>query len=126
MSYGSIEVIGLNQLVRTLRQAGHDLGDLKQASARAGQTVSQWAAVTAPRRTGALGGAVRSSARASTAVIRAGSSGVPYAGPIHWGWGRRHIAANPWVSRAAQDTQPAWLPAYVTDVQRALDKVKGA
>jgi hypothetical protein len=121
----TVEVEGLARLQSTLRRAELDLGDLKDANARAGAMVAQWAAVRAPRRTGRLGMSVRSARQAKAAVIVAGSASVPYAGPIHWGWPARHITAQPWISDAAVETQPSWLPVYAGDIQRVLDTVRG-
>jgi hypothetical protein len=123
---GQIRVEGARELRRTLKRAGDDLADLKEANARAAQIVAQWASVTAPRRTGALGQSVRPNRAAGRARITGGSAAVPYAGPIHWGWPRRNITAQPFISEAAVATQPAWLPAYRDDVQRVVDRVKGA
>ena len=80
----------------------------------------------APQRTGRLAGNIRPAKQAQRARIMAGSSGVPYAGPIHWGWPARNIAENPFISRAAQATEPEWTQAYLEDVQAALDRVRGA
>jgi hypothetical protein len=122
----TVAIEGLDQLVRTMRKAGRDLSDLKAASQKAAQTVAQWGAVTAPRRTGTLGASVRGRGVANKAYIAAGGAAVPYAGVIHWGWPGHHIAAQPWLSQAAQDTEPAWSADYERDVQAALDKVTGA
>lgn len=126
MTQPLVRVEGARELRRTLTRAGGDLEDLKDANARASQMVAQWAAVTAPRRTGALGGSVRPNRAAGRASIAAGNAGVPYAGPIHWGWPARRIGAQPWIAEAAAATQPSWLPVYEDDIQNVLDKVKGA
>jgi hypothetical protein len=120
------EVQGLTRLVSTLRKAGADLTDLKDANAAAGRTVADWASVTAPRRSGALGSSVRAARRVSGARVLGGGAAVPYAGPIHWGWPARNIEAQPFISKAAQSTEPAWVQTYLDDVQQALDSVKGA
>jgi hypothetical protein len=56
----------------------------------------------------------------------AGNAAVPYAGPIHWGWPARRITAQPFIQEAAVATQPAWENAYLEDMQRVVDRVKGA
>jgi hypothetical protein len=120
-----VQVEGLRTLSTTLRRAEQNLDDLKDANARVGAMVAQWASVRAPRRTGRLGQSVRAGRQAGAAVVSAGTAAVPYAGPIHWGWRSRHITAQPWVSEAAVETQPAWLPVYQADIQKVLDTVKG-
>lgn len=122
----SIQIEGLAALVRSLQRAGVDLSELKDATRAAGEIVAREAEARAPRRSGALAGSVRAMRQVRRARIQAGTSRVPYAGPIHWGWPARHIGAQPFVSDAAQATEPQWTAQYVKDVEAALAKVKGA
>ena len=120
-----IRIEGLDALVRTMRKAGVDISELKAAHIRAGQIVADRAAELAPRRSGKLAGSVRPAKQAKRARIQAGSAKVVYGNPIHWGWPARNIEANPFISNAAQQTEPEWTKAYLEDVQAALDKVRG-
>jgi hypothetical protein len=122
----TVRVDGLDRLVSTMRKAGRDLGDLKEANAAAGRIVAASAVGRAPRRSGALAGSIRASRQARRAQVVAGRASVPYAGPIHWGWPARGIGANPFLSDAAQATEATWVPLFLKDVQAAVDKVKGA
>lgn len=121
-----IRVTGLDTLIRTMRRAGDDLAELKDAHVRAGEIIATEAARRAPRRSGNLAGSVRAMRQARRARVQAGRTTVPYAPPIHWGWPNRNIAPNPFVSEAAQATEGEWLPVYLRDVQAALNRVKGA
>lgn len=112
-------------LRRTLRAAGRDLADIKAAHRAAGNVVRGRATGTAPRRTGRLAGTIRVGATATSAYVRAGRASVPYAGPIHWGWPRRGIAPQPWLSEAATDTETVWIYFYEKEIQNALRKVHG-
>lgn len=80
------------------------------------------AAAFAPRRTGRLSNATVSTSTPFRASL---SNRLVYAQPIHWGWPRRNIAAQPWLQNAARATEPAWLEIIATAVQRSLDNVKG-
>ena len=122
----TVHVEGLAELSRTMKRAGDDITELKDAHTRAAQIVADRATSLAPKRTGRLAGNVRTSKQVQRARIMAGSQAVPYAGPIHWGWPARNIDANPFISNAAVDTQEQWLKAYQEDIQAALDKVRGA
>lgn len=122
----TVRVEGGRELRATIRRACGDLEDLKAANSRAAGMVAQWASVTAPRRTGALGSSVRPGRAAGRARVSGGGASVPYAGVIHWGWPQRRITAQPFISDAAVSTQPAWLPVYLHDIQHALDRVRGA
>lgn len=120
-----VKVEGLDELARTLKRAGHDLTELKDAHWRAANIVAQRAESIAPRRSGNLAGSIRAARQAKRARVQAGRASVPYAGPIHWGWPAHNIEANPFMSKAAQSTEAEWAKAYFDDVQAALDKVKG-
>lgn len=121
----TVRVVGLPRLVATLRAAEVDLDELKVATSAAGQIVLAAATATAPRRTGRLASSGKASKNRRRATITFGAAAVPYAGPIHWGWPRRHIAANPWVSKAAQATEPTWTQAYVRELDAILARVEG-
>ena len=120
------KVEGLGTLLRTLKKAGLDIEELKDANAAAAEMVAAAAMASAPRRTGLLGSSVRGSRKARGATVMAGRASVPYAGPIHWGWPARGIAANPFISDAATSTETRWVAIYQRDVQKALDHVRGA
>jgi hypothetical protein len=121
-----VRVEGGRKLRGALKAAeGALLDDLQALHARIGSTVTPVAAANAPRRSGALAGTIRSSGTKAGAVIRAGYAAVPYAGPIHWGWPKRHIEPQPFLSEAAQATEPQWLADYLSEVQGILDDAAG-
>lgn len=120
-----VEVDGLGKLKRELRGLGDDLADLKDANAAAGQLVAHAAAPRAPHRTGRLAASIRANRAAGKATILAGGARLIYAGPIHWGWPGHHIEANPFISAAATDTEPQWLPLYEANIQKVVDGIAG-
>lgn len=70
-----------------------------------------------PVRTGRLRGSVKPGVRVSGMSIRAGTpKGIPYAGPIHFGWKKRNIQPNKFIYRGAQKS----LPEFVEEVQGIL------
>ena len=120
-----ITVEGARNLRRTMKRAGADLGQLKDAHQAAGRIVVGAARVSGPARSGALVGSLRASRAAASATIRAGGARVPYANVIHWGWPGHNIAAQPWVTTAAQATEPEWTAAYQTAVDRVIATIQG-
>lgn len=126
MSKPAMEVEGARQLRRTLKRAGADLADLKAAHADVAALVASRARPRAPRRTGALDATTRSSGTQAAAIVRAGTAGVPYAGPIHWGWPARGITAQPWIADTAADTEDAWARTYLRALEHIIDQVEGA
>lgn len=120
-----VQVEGGRALRRSLRAAGDDLSDLKDAHTESARIAAGAAQVRVPVRTGRLRATVRSSGTLSAGVIRAGRASVPYANPIHWGWPARHITAQPFASHGAQASQPQWVPVFEAALHRALQKVHG-
>jgi hypothetical protein len=116
-----IRITGARELTRAMREAGEELDDLKAANTAAASIVLN--AANPPRRTGRLA----ASGRASRARARARVTySKVYAAPIHWGWPRRGIEGNPWLSRAAQSTEPVWRATYVQALNQIVDRVNGA
>jgi hypothetical protein len=124
MAQQPVRVVGAAQLRRALKRAGADLADMKAANEAVARTVAHAAADRAPRRSGRLASSIRGNRAVSTAVVRAGSARVPYAGPIHWGWHRRNIKANPWISKAAQATEPVWVAEYKSAVDQIIHRIQ--
>jgi hypothetical protein len=126
MAEDAVRVEGLGPFIRAMREAQVDLDDLKDATQKAGSIVLAAATSRAPRRTGTLAGSGRASRAARRAIVRFGSARVPYAGPIHWGWPRRHIAAQPFALDAARATEPMWLAGFTRDLERIANQVEGS
>lgn len=121
-----VRVEGAAQLRRTLRRAAGDLTELKAAHGRAAAIAGGRARQEAPQRSGRMARTVRWGASNTAATIRAGNNTrVRYAGVIHWGWPRHHIAAQPFAAEGAKVTEPIWVSVYEDAVQRILDRVKG-
>lgn len=125
MATTGVRVEGLDTLVRTLKKAGVDVADLKDASKKAGDTVTSAAVGRAPRRTGRLASSVRPSRLAKGVRVSVGRATVPFAGAIHWGWPARNITAQPFLTDAAKQTEPVWVAQYLEDIEKILDGVKG-
>jgi hypothetical protein len=118
-----VEVHGLARLVSTMRRAGVDLADMKQANARAGEIVAVAGRQAVPRRTGALGATIRPANQARKAVVRAGGSGLRYARFAEFG--SKKIRAYHYLYGSAVRTQPQWVDAYEADLARIIATIKG-
>lgn len=126
MSASTVRVVGRKKLARELKQLQGDTADLKAANSAVAALVASAASARAPRRTGRLASSVRGNRAAGKATVAAGGARLPYAGPIHYGWPARGIEAQPFVTDAAQRTEPIWLPLYEREIARAVAKVRGA
>lgn len=120
------EVVGIKgakAMRRDLKKAGFDLAELREPHMSAARTVATAAKPMTPHRSGALAQSVRPGATRTAGVIRAGKKTVPYANPIHWGWYERKIRSQPWLSLAAQRTEPTWLPAFIKAMNEAIENM---
>lgn len=78
----------------------------------------------APRRSGDLAGSIRTvGGTQKTGRVFAGSAKVPYAGPIHWGWPRRNIEPQPFLSEAVGDTLPQVRDIFGGRMREILDQI---
>lgn len=128
--YGGLTVEGGRELRRTLRQAGSDLTELKEANKRAADIVAAAAPARAPRVSGRLASSIRGAGTKTAGIVRAGNNrksatGIRYALPIHWGWPKRNIKANPFLSDTAQQTEEKWMKEYEIDIEKIVNLVKG-
>jgi hypothetical protein len=118
----SVKVEGLNTLVRAMRAAGKDITDLKEANRQTGAIIASAAAARAPRRSGKLASRIKAAKQQNRVRIMVPAS-VPYAGPIHYGWPKRNIAAHTFLIDAAEATESEWVEFYQAAVQDVLDTV---
>lgn len=125
MSEPALRVEGARQLRSTMRRAGADMRDLTAVNREVADIVAGAGKGSTPYRTGRLAGTVRPGATQTMALARAGGARTPYANPIHWGWYRRGIKPQPWLSQAAQSTEPIWFARFEAGISRLLDKIKG-
>lgn len=125
MSSPVYKVEGGRELRRTLRQAGDDLQDLSKAHREAAEIAAKASSALAPVRSGRLRDTIRAAGTKTAGIVRAGFKRIPYAGPIHWGWTKRNIKPNPFISQGAQDSEGRWIRVYEDAVDQALEKVKG-
>jgi hypothetical protein len=121
-----VQVQGARELRKALKQVEGGLEDLKATHERIAQVVTPVGRREAPRRSGRMAGSVRGSGTKTQAVVRAGGARLPYGGPIHWGWPKRHIKAQPFLTDAGKQTEPTWTRIYQQDTQRLIDRAAAA
>ena len=118
-----VRIQGAARLASTLDTAAAKMGDLPGIADAAGIITSAGRA-GAPRLTGRLAGSLASSRSGKNAAQM--TSPLVYAVPIHWGRPAHDIAANPFLVRAAEQTETQWVGAVEKSAQDVLDRVQGA
>lgn len=132
-----ITVEGAAQLRRTLRRAGSDLKDLKDANAKAAKIAAQASAALAPKRSGRLAATIRSSGTKTQGILRAGAARAPYANAVHWGrkwWPnktspratRSTMRPQPFLSDGARNSEGQWIRVYEQDLEEIIHRIEGA
>lgn len=127
-----IDTYGIDELRDALR-------DFDQAALRMVSTAARWAAqvvaadarTRVPRRTGRLARTIRPSGRRGYALVRAGR-GIPYEGPIHFGWNRHRdrarrirggpISAQPFLTDALAARRAEAVATFERSLQELLDR----
>lgn len=120
------ELQGGAELSRTLTAAAEGLTDFSRPNRDVASIAARSSAALAPVRSGKLKRTITASGSKTAAIIRAGAFGVPYAGPIHWGWPGRHILPQPFLSDGTQNSEGRWIPVYESYVDEYLSTIKGA
>lgn len=87
---GGIRVTGLNEVLRSLRNLGIGLDELRPAFQKIAEKGAELARGFAPKVTGRLAGSTRGNRAVRRATVTSGRGGsVPYAGPVNYGWNGR-------------------------------------
>lgn len=118
-----VKVDGLNKLLRALEKLDDAAKqDFKDAGKQAGQIVADQAKIEVPVLTGRLQGSIKAGLTGRGAKVYAGRASVPYAGPIHFGWGRRNIYPNPFLYRAADKRIDEVVDRYLTEIYNVWNR----
>ncbi|MGP5928908.1 hypothetical protein [Corynebacterium glyciniphilum] len=131
-----VNVYGAQRLTRTLKKADLDVKRLTRINRQAASTVAAAARLRAPLgvktsksrkryRPGKLRASIRAGATTRAGVIRAGGTRVKYAQAIHWGWPKRNIQPDYYISDAAIATEPVWIKDYESHMNKVVKSVKG-
>ena len=123
----SVKIEGLSKLQRDLRKLSTDALDLNkeeflETNKRVAEIIIGESKKYVPVLTGALAQAVRNASTKKSAKVRAGNVGVPYAGPIHFGWPSRGIRPNPFFYDAIDNRRDEVRDRYVDLVDKLTMK----
>lgn len=126
MPIQGIKIDGLRELQKRAHQDGPAAKkELREASKEAATMVRNAAVPLAPRgKTRRLAKSVGVVVSQTTAAVKAGSATrVPYAGPVHFGWPLRGIAAQPFLYRAMKGRLRAIRQNYERRIERLAQRL---
>lgn len=122
---GEIEVVGLKQLVKQLKNLEPQLvDDLKALNKELAEDVAGEARNLVPVRSGALLKTIRTGANVRSGIVRAGKKTVAYGAPIHFGWPKRHIKPQPFLYEALDHRRDDVLQAYQKGVAKITEAIQ--
>ncbi len=121
MAVVSVEIAGLNRLVRDLQAIGVDVDDLKDAFQAVATEAADVIRSGVPVRSGRLAASIRPNRSKNKAVVAAGRGAVPYAAPINYGWPRRNIAGAFFMQRADAFTD-RWVEMITQGIEEAIER----
>ena len=98
MAEANISIQGVKEVTDSLDKLARDLGSNIELNKELSTTLSQKASAMAPKLTGALASSIVGNPSAEKAQILAGSAAVPYAGVIEYGWPKKNIQAQPYLT----------------------------
>lgn len=114
----TVTIDGLNQLRRALKSLEPEAAaGFRQAGYASATIVADEAKTIVPVLTGRLRDTIRAALIESGGKVRAGIKSVPYAGPIHFGWGRRNITPQPFLYSAIDSRRDEVLDTYLAHLE---------
>lgn len=122
MATGGVRVEGLTKVTRALKGLGLEVDDLKDAFATIAREATEVIARKAPHKSGRLASTVRGNRAQNKAVVRAGKSAVPYAGPINYGWPKRGISASLFMQRGDAEYAPQAVKRLEQELESAITR----
>lgn len=118
-----VVVTGDEQVRAQFKALGFKVSDLSAAFGQIAAEVAGDARATAPKVSGRLAGNVRPGRAKTKATVAVGGAGVPYAGPINYGWRARNIAPTRFMNKAADDKADSSAVTLAREIQRLIRSV---
>ena len=112
-----INLIGVKEAQAAIDKLAVELEKNITLNKELSTTLAQKASAMAPRLTGALASSVVGNPSEQKAQILAGSSAVPYAGVIEYGWPAKNIQARPYLTKAVNDNMNYIIAKYEDNIK---------
>ena len=127
---GGVKVEGLSSVQRQLRKLADDVdyqaAEFLSVNKAIAAAVAGDSKKFVPVLSGNLAASIREAATKKSAKVKAGggkgSSGVPYAGPIHFGWPARRIKPQPFIYEATDGRRREIAMKYAERITQIRNK----
>ena len=120
----AVELIGGRELRRAFNEIGDAANDdLKGVNQRAAQIVLNRALPNIPVRSGKLKKSAKAIGTKASGRVQIGTKArTPYALPIHWGWPKRNIKPNRFLTNALDETKDQVREQYTREMNDLMRK----
>lgn len=118
----AVAVLGLTTFqVQLAKLEGDLLKEVPKMAKEAAMPVAREAVRLSPvGETGRLARSIRPQGQRRAALVAAGSSAVPYAGPIHFGWAKHNIAPQPFLYDALDKRSQEVIESFQKQVDELI------
>jgi hypothetical protein len=123
------KIDGNRELRAKMRRAEEDVTQLKDLHQEIADDIAAVSKQKVPVRSGRLKNSIKPKAYASLARVEAGNrskarrTGVPYAGPIHFGWASRGIRPQPFMYEALDLRREAVIDRYEAEIKALVNRI---
>jgi hypothetical protein len=118
----SFSIDGVKEVQSSLDKIEKGIRENLELNKELSKTLAQKASAVAPRLTGALASSVLGNPSTERAQIVAGSSTVPYAGVIEYGWPERNIKPQPYLTKTVNDNLGYIVKKYEDSIKDIVKK----
>ncbi len=116
----SVVVKGVDNIQLLLSKLGKDIESNSELNKNISSFVAKKASAIAPKLSGALASSIVGNGTSERAQIVAGSSTVPYAGVIEYGWPQKGREARPYLMPAVNNNMKEIVQEYGKGIDQAI------
>jgi hypothetical protein len=122
MAEVKVTVKGVDALTVKLLKFSEDVENAQVFGNEIGRVIVADASAMAPKRSGALAASIGSTVTSTGIQVYAGSESVPYAGVIEFGWPRKNISSQPYLTPAVYNNMDSIVRKYEDGISKTIKK----
>lgn len=120
MAEFKVVVSGIENVQALLSKVSKDIENNSELNKKVSSIVAKNASAIAPKLSGALASSIVGNGSSERAQVVAGSSAVPYAGVIEYGWPQRGREAKPYLRPAVNNNMKQIVQEYSEGIDKAI------
>jgi hypothetical protein len=120
MAEFKVVVSGIENVQALLSRVSKDIESNSELNKKVSSIIAKNASAIAPKLSGALASSIVGNGSSERAQVVAGSSAVPYAGVIEYGWPQRGREAKPYLRPAVNNNMKQIVKEYSEGIDKAI------